>query len=133
MLYAKATDPRVSAGDHVEASVPLHMDIHQLQASVKPERWLDCTNKLDMGVSASAENLQDGVTRSVLSIQPCTIPCIPPFCQCRRRPALHCHKMKDRVRFPWLQLHSHACAAPAAAKALGRAVWVNKMQSLLLL
>ena len=78
MLYAKATDPRVSAGDHVKASVPLHMDIHQLQASVKPERWLDPTNKLDMGVSASAENPQDGVTRFVLSTQPCTNTCIPP-------------------------------------------------------
>jgi hypothetical protein len=50
MLYAKACDPRMSAGDHMDASVPLHMDIHQLQASVKPERWLDPANKLDMAV-----------------------------------------------------------------------------------
>ena len=41
MLYAKACDPRMSAGDHTETSIPLHMDVHQLQASVKPERWLD--------------------------------------------------------------------------------------------
>ncbi len=51
MLYAKASDPRMSAGDHELQSVPLHMDIHQLQASVKPERWLDPHNKLDMAVS----------------------------------------------------------------------------------
>lgn len=55
MLYAKACDPRMSAGDHTETSIPLHMDVHQLQASVKPERWLDPSNKLDMGVSASYE------------------------------------------------------------------------------
>ena len=53
MLYAKACDPRMSSGDHVDASVPLHMDIHQLQASVKPERWLDPANKLDMAVRHS--------------------------------------------------------------------------------
>ena len=51
MLYAKASDPRMSAGDHELQSVPLHMDIHQLQASVKPERWLDPQKKLDMAVS----------------------------------------------------------------------------------
>ena len=37
----------------MDASVPLHMDIHQLQASVKPERWLDPANKLDMAVRHS--------------------------------------------------------------------------------
>ena len=51
MLYAKACDPRLSAGDHVKSAIPLHMDIHQLHASVKPERWLDPSNKLDMAVS----------------------------------------------------------------------------------
>ena len=50
MLYAKACDPRLSAGDHTESAIPLHMDIHQLHASVKPERWLDPSNKLDMAV-----------------------------------------------------------------------------------
>lgn len=53
ILYAKACDPRMSSGDHVDASVPLHMDIHQLQASVKPERWLNPANKLDMAVRHS--------------------------------------------------------------------------------
>ncbi|CAL5224422.1 g7105 [Coccomyxa viridis] len=53
MLYAKASDPRMSAGDHELQSVPLHMDIHQLQASVKPERWLDPHNKLDMAALAT--------------------------------------------------------------------------------
>ena len=60
MLYAKASDPRMSAGDHELQSVPLHMDIHQLQASVKPERWLDPQNKLDMAVS-----VPQGLDRSV--------------------------------------------------------------------
>ena len=54
MLYAKACDPRMSAGDHVESSIPLHMDIHQLHASVKPERWLNPSNKLDMAVRPPA-------------------------------------------------------------------------------
>ena len=51
MLYAKACDPRMSAGDHLTQSRPLKMDIQQLQASVKPERWLDPQNKLVMAVS----------------------------------------------------------------------------------
>ena len=54
MLYAKACDPRLSAGDHVVSAVPLHMDIHQLHASVKPERWLDPSNKLDLAVRPPA-------------------------------------------------------------------------------
>ena len=40
----------LSAGDHTVSAIPLHMDIHQLHASVKPERWLDPSNKLDMAV-----------------------------------------------------------------------------------
>ena len=39
-LYAKATDPRVSAGDHVRAPTPAHMDMRDLAVSFKPERWL---------------------------------------------------------------------------------------------
>lgn len=39
-LYAKATDPRVSAGDHVRSPTPAHMDMRDLAVSFKPERWL---------------------------------------------------------------------------------------------
>ena len=39
-LYAKASDSRVSAGDHVCAPTPAHMDMRDLAVSFKPERWL---------------------------------------------------------------------------------------------
>ena len=50
-LYAKATDPRVSAGDHVQAPTPAHMDMRDLAASFKPERWLG--GELDKAVRAT--------------------------------------------------------------------------------
>ena len=50
ILYAKACDPRVSAGDHADVALPLHMDIHQLHASFRPERWLNKANNLDQAV-----------------------------------------------------------------------------------
>ena len=50
LLYAKAGDTRVSAGDHVDHALPVHMDIHRLNESFKPERWLDESNKLDTSV-----------------------------------------------------------------------------------
>lgn len=50
VLYAKACDPRVSAGDHADVALPLHMDIHQLHASFRPERWLAPVSELDMAV-----------------------------------------------------------------------------------
>jgi hypothetical protein len=50
MLYAKACDPRVSAGDHADVALPLHMDIHCLGQSFRPERWLAKDNKLDQAV-----------------------------------------------------------------------------------
>ena len=50
VLYAKACDPRVSAGDHAQVALPLHMDIHQLHASFRPERWLGPDCELDMAV-----------------------------------------------------------------------------------
>ncbi len=50
ILYAKATDALVSAGDHVDRALPAHMDIHRLSESFRPERWLDEDNKLDTSV-----------------------------------------------------------------------------------
>ena len=50
ILYAKACDPRVSAGDHADVALPLHMDIHQLHASFRPERWLTRGSNLDQAV-----------------------------------------------------------------------------------
>jgi cytochrome P450 len=50
LMYAKAGDERVSAGDHIECALPAHMDIHRLGESFRPERWLDEANKLDASV-----------------------------------------------------------------------------------
>ena len=68
VLYAKACDPRVSAGDHAQVALPLHMDIHQLHASFRPERWLGPDCELDMAVGgltcAHAEQLGSLFVRS---------------------------------------------------------------------
>ena len=40
-LYAEASDPRVSAGDHERRAVPAHMDMRDLATAFRPERWLD--------------------------------------------------------------------------------------------
>lgn len=50
LMYAKACDPRISGGDHVDSPLPRHMDISRPLNSFKPERWLDDTNKLDSSV-----------------------------------------------------------------------------------
>lgn len=52
LMYAKACDARISAGDHVDTPLPAHMDIRRLDTSFKPERWLDDSNKLDTAVIA---------------------------------------------------------------------------------
>lgn len=57
LMYAKACDPRVSAGDHADSALPRHMDIGQLDDSFKPERWLDDSNKLDTSVRPTAHPL----------------------------------------------------------------------------
>ena len=86
MLYAKACDPRLSAGDHVESAVPLHMDIHQLHASVKPERWLDPSNKLDMAVRPLAARpsvpTRDLMSHACLTVCACMQSCTScsPWC-----------------------------------------------------
>ena len=54
-LYAKATDPRVSAGDHVHAPTPAHMDMRDLAVSFKPERWLG--GELDKKAVRSVEGI----------------------------------------------------------------------------
>jgi len=51
-LYAKACDGRVSAGDHVATPMPAHMDMADLAASFRPERWLG--PELDKAVRARA-------------------------------------------------------------------------------
>ena len=50
LMYAKACDPRISRGDHVDSPLPRHMDISRPLDSFKPERWLDDANKLDSSV-----------------------------------------------------------------------------------
>lgn len=53
LMYAKACDPRISGGDHVDSPLPAHMDISRPLDSFKPERWLDDANKLDSSVRLS--------------------------------------------------------------------------------
>ncbi|CAL8463724.1 g3258 [Coccomyxa elongata] len=53
LMYAKACDPRISGGDHVDSPLPRHMDISRPLDSFKPERWLDDTNKLDSSALAT--------------------------------------------------------------------------------
>ena len=60
-MYAKACDPRVSAGDHADSALPRHMDIGRLHDSFKPERWLDDSNKLDTSVRPTAHSLFEGL------------------------------------------------------------------------
>ena len=83
MLYAKASDPRLSAGDHVESAVPLHMDIHQLHASVKPERWLDPSNKLDMAVRTLLQPARPSVLGYILGSHALCMSASPSVYPCR--------------------------------------------------
>ncbi len=57
LMYAKGSDPRVSAGDHADSPLPRHMDIANLTDSFRPERWLDDSNKLDTSVRSTAVQL----------------------------------------------------------------------------
>lgn len=106
LMYAKACDPRVSAGDHADSALPRHMDIGRLDDSFKPERWLDDSNKLDTSVrlfSGMLVGVCDGLGTASINIQLCTATCLYQALECQCKMSFKESFMCDRrwQRLAW--------------------------------